>query len=316
MFAKLRLRPFWQQWIRVADNTGSNATLKPRKIYIIPSRWGVLYGLMLLGLLAGAINYSVSLGFFVTFLLASLGNMAMLHTWRNLVHLEVRLLQAKPVFAGETAVVLAEVSDPKNRARYAICAHFAHQPHERQDVPANAAHIFHLPITTQQRGYLACPRLTLYTEFPLSLFHAWAYVAQPLQVLVYPKAINHARKTVFLADANAQGNTLWRNGDDEFSGHKTYQHGDATSRVDWKASSRGIGLFTKQYSGTGQATLWLDWNATAGMDNEARISQLTYWVVEAYQAQQTFGLRLPNTTLAPSHTEAHYHQALTALALL
>jgi len=316
MLAKIRSSPFWQQWVRVADSQGLNAALTPRKIYIIPTRWGFLYGLMLLGLLAGAINYSVSLGFFVTFLLASLGNMAMLHTWRNLVHLEVRLLHAKPVFAGETATVVAEVNDPKNRTRYAICAHFAHHTLDQQDIPANAAQTFHVPITTSQRGYLTCPRLTLHTEFPLSLFHAWAYVAHPLQILVYPTPANVMLHPPTSGDADAQGNAAASKGDDEFNGHKTYQHGDAVSRVDWKASSRGLGLLTKQYGGTGQSTVWFDWEATSDLDTEARISQLTYWVVEAYQAQQVFGLRLPNTTLSPSQTETHYHLALTALALM
>jgi uncharacterized protein (DUF58 family) len=316
MFAKIRSNPFWQQWVRVADSTGTNAILSPRKIYIIPTLWGFLYGLMLLGLLAGAINYSVSLGFFVTFLLTSLGNLGMLHTWRNLVYLEVRLQHAKPVFAGETAQVLAEVSDTKNRVRYAICAHFPNNTQDHQDIPANATQSFQLPIVTHQRGYFVCPRLTLYTEFPLSLFYAWAYVAQPLQILVYPKPVHHALDPRASADVDAQGNAFYSKGDDEFNGHKTYQQGDAVSRVDWKASSRGIGLFTKQYSGKGQSTVWLDWESTSGLEKEARISQLTYWVIEAYQSQQTFGLRLPNGTLKPSNTEAHYHQALTALAVL
>ena len=92
--------------------------------------------------------------------------------------------------------------------------------------------------------------------------------------------------------------------------------GDAASRVDWKASSRGIGMFTKQYSGNGAAILLLDWQASTGLDFEARISQMTRWVVDAHAAQQLFGLSLPNLTLQPNSGEAHYHQALQALALL
>ena len=96
---------YWQQWFRVAKSTNNIATLNPRQIYIVPTRWGLLYATMLIGLLIGSINYSLSLGYYVTFLLASLGNMAMLHTWRNLVHLQVAVLNAKPVFAGESAAL-------------------------------------------------------------------------------------------------------------------------------------------------------------------------------------------------------------------
>jgi uncharacterized protein (DUF58 family) len=321
MFAKKQVlrfwnSAFWQQWVRVAKSTSDVATLTPRKIYIIPTRWGILYGVMLLALLIGSINYSVSLGFFVTFLLASLGNIAMLHTWRNLVHLNIRLLHAKPVFAGNSTHVSAQISDAKNRARYAIVAHFVDNAPCIEDIAANTTHIFQLPIVTYKRGYMTCPRITLYTEFPLSLFHAWAYVESPFQLLVYPQAVNYALNPSVSADANAEGSNIFNKGDDEFNGHKLYQIGDASSRVDWKASSRGMGIFTKQYSGSGQSALWLDWDATLGLATEARIAQLTYWANMAYQSQQPFGLRLPNCTLSPNNTESHYHSALKALALL
>lgn len=307
---------FWQQWTRVAKTADGVASLSPRKIYIIPTRWGVLYGLMLLALLVGSINYSVSLGFFVTFLLTSLGNMAMLHTWRNLVHLDVRLLNAKPAFVGDTALVLTHITETKNRARFNIVARFVGNSVCVEDITQKASQTFLLPISAQKRGYMTCPRITLFTEFPLSLFHAWAYVDSAFQVLVYPKAVNYALNPLQSADSSDVGGNTTIKGDDEFNGHKTYVIGDAFTRVDWKASSRGVGLLTKQFSGHGKSTLWLDWDATIGLETEARISQLSYWVLEAYKAQQAFGLRLPNCTINPDNTEAHFHEALTALALI
>lgn len=309
-------QPFWQQWVRVAKPTGEFASLTPRKIYIIPTRWGILYGLMLFALLAGSINYSVSLGFFVTFLLTSLGNIAMLHTWRNLVHLDVRLMHSRPVFAGDHAKVLIQVSEPKNRARFAIAAQFIDNSAYIEDVGANVTKSLFLTVATHKRGYMACPRIRLNTEFPLSLFHAWAYVESAYQLVVYPKPIDYSRNPNFTIDASLEDNNPISKGDDEFNGHKSYQIGDSFSRVDWKASSRGMGIFTKQYSGSGHSTLWLDWDATAGLDTEARISQLSYWIVEAHQAEKNYGLRLPNVTVNPNNSETHFHEVLTALALM
>ena len=119
---------FWQQWFRIAHTNNQVATLNPRQIYILPTRWGLLFAVMVIALLVGSINYSLSLGYYVTFLLASLGNMAMLHTWRNLLHLQVRIVQAKPVFASETATVAIQVSDTHHRARYAVAGHFIDAP--------------------------------------------------------------------------------------------------------------------------------------------------------------------------------------------
>ena len=308
-------REYWQQWLRVANSSGNMATLNPRQIYILPTVWGLLYAVMLLLLLVGSINYALSLGYFVTFLLASLGHTAMLHTWRNLVNLQIRILHAKPVFAGDTALVAININDSKNRARYAIAAKIEQNVAAVENIAANQSPVFLLPFVTHKRGYCALPRITLYTEFPLSLFHAWAYAALPFQVLVYPKPSGHQALPALLIDVSNVGINHASRGDDDFDGHKIYQQGDAASRVDWKASSRGSGLYTKVYSGEGAGDLWLDFDVVGG-ELEARISQLAQWAVDAHVAGQRYGLKLPNLTLAPNHSEAHYHACMQALALL
>ena len=306
---------WWQQWFRVSKSTQNIAILKPRQIYILPTRWGVLYAVMLIGLLIGSINYSLSLGFYVTFLLASLGNIAMLHTWRNLVHLQVAVLKADPVFCVETAEVIVRISDIKNRPRYSITAHFPENKEIIQDIAANGVQLFAIPLKTSKRGRISLPRLTLYTEFPLSLLHAWAIVENPFPILVYPKPGDSPSLAILNADTHSIGINQQNKGDEDFSGHQHYQFGDSPSRIDWKASSRSIGMFTKLYSGTGCNTAWLDWDSTYG-EREARISQLTRGVIDAHANQITYGLKLPGSSLQPNNTDTHYHQALTVLALL
>lgn len=308
-------RAWWQQWLRVSKSTQNIALLNARQIYILPTRWGLLYAVMLIALLIGSINYSLSLGFYVTFLLASLGNIAMLHTWRNLVHLQVAVLKANPVFAGDVTDVIFNISDTKNRPRYAITASFLENNHLTQNISANDSQLFPVPLATSKRGLHTLPRLTLNTQFPLNLLHAWAVIENPFQVLVYPKPSDLIEPQALSFDSSTQGGSQLNKGDEDFNGHKNYQFGDSPSRIDWKASSRSIGLFTKLYSGTGSSALWLDWEATIG-EKEARISQLTRRVIDAQASQKIYGLKLPNIILQPSNTESHYHQALTALAML
>jgi uncharacterized protein (DUF58 family) len=307
---------YFKQFFRVAKINNNVATLNPRQIYILPTRWGILFAIMLILLLIGSINYSISLGYYVTFLLASLGHTAMLHTWRNLVHLQVTLLPAEPVFARDTALLQVQIADTKTRHRTAIAAQFEDNLTATNEITSNATQLFSVPLITNKRGLQTLPRIKLHTEFPLSLFHAWAYVDNPQQLLVYAKPSENNTLPPIANDAQAGGTSHIARGDEDFDGHKTYQVGDAPSRVDWKASSRGIGMFSKQYSGNGASMVWLDWEAIKGLEFEARISQLTKWVIDAYAAQQHFGLNLPNLTLAPNHSEAHYHEALRALALL
>lgn len=313
---------YWGKWFRVASSHNNIATLNPRQIYILPTCWGILYAVMLLLLLVGSINYSISLGYYITFLLASLGNLAMLYTWRNLVHLQVAThlkntgLPAEAVFAGNIAPIAIHLTETKNRARYAIALQFEDNAIITADVATHSSQAFLAPLQILQRGWQTLPRIKLHTEFPLMLFHAWAYVESPQQFLVYAKPSDkNVAPPVSSAGQNG-GKQHTARGDEDFDGHKTYQIGDAPSRVDWKASSKSVGMLSKQYSGNGSATLLLDWNMTAGLDVEARISLLTKWVIDAHAAQQHFALKLPDITLPANHSEAHYHQALSALALM
>ncbi len=307
---------WWQQWFRIPISTSAITTLHPKVIYIVPTRWGILFGVMAFLMLLGSINYTLSLGFYLTFLLASLGIVAMFHTWLNFAHLEVEHLGAQPVFAGESAQVQLKICDKKNRARYSIAIHFEDNSFVFADIAANESLTISVPLSTTQRGWLALPKLVLHTEYPLGLFHAWSVIRGTQQTLVYAKP---SEKNSLSSNNISAGNDKPHPnqvGDDDFNGHKNYQIGDAPSRLDWKASSRGVGLLTKQYSGNVQETLWLDWANTSGLDFETRISLLTKAVVDANAANITFGLKLPDTTIQPSRGITHYHACCQALALL
>ncbi len=303
-------------WFRTAIAVDSTTTLSRRHIYILPTRFGWLFAILLIGLLVGSINYSISLGFAMTFLLSGLGLISMLHTWRNLANIKIAARHANPVFAGEVAIFELVVSEDNNRARYSIFANFAGQESDIQDIPTLGENTFKLSLPSQKRGWLTAPRITFSTDFPLSLFHVWAYADTANQCLVYPNP-SLVSQILPSADADgAKGQLSTTQGDDDFVGHRNYQLGDSPKRVDWKASSREQGLLIKQFQGEASSTLWLDFNTTNGDNFELRISQLTRWVVDANTQNLKYGLRLPQLSIQPNTGDLHYHQCLTALALM
>jgi len=77
--------------------------LGQRRIFIVPSRGGLLFALALIVMLLGAINYNLALGHALVFLLAGLGIVGMIHTFRNLHGMVITPGRCEPVFAGETA---------------------------------------------------------------------------------------------------------------------------------------------------------------------------------------------------------------------
>src|SRR5688572_32594235 len=77
--------------------------LGQRRVFILPTRQGIAYALLLLVMLTGSINYSLGLGFVLTFLLGALGVNGMVYTFRNLVNLRITGGRARPVFVGDPA---------------------------------------------------------------------------------------------------------------------------------------------------------------------------------------------------------------------
>ena len=77
-------RARWQRWLGRRIPAQSEVRLNQRRIFIIPTRQGLGFLLLIALLLIGAINYQNNLAYFLTFWLLSLFLVAILHTYRSL----------------------------------------------------------------------------------------------------------------------------------------------------------------------------------------------------------------------------------------
>lgn len=307
--------PDWTQWLRTARPAGQSITLERRHIYILPTRAGLLFAVTLICMLIGAINYSLSLGFLLTFLLAGLGIVAMLHTWRNLLNLTISPSRPAPVFAGQTAHFPFTVAAGNTVDRHAVFLSADHGPAHSCDIPHQRQAQLQLPVPSRARGWLAPGRITVYTEFPLGLFRAWSYIAPDHRCLVYPAPAPSGLALPGNAAAPAPGRLSAAREDDDFSGLREYRHGDSIRRVDWKASARAQALLSKNFAGAASQILWLDWQDAPGRDIETRLSQLTRWVLDTHDTAAPFGLRLPGKEIPPAQGDMHCEHCLQTLAL-
>lgn len=298
-------------------------TLGQRRIYVLPTRAGLLYALSLVVLLIGAINYNLSLGYGLVFLLAGLGVVAILHTFRNLAGLSLTVGAPAPVFAGATARFPLFLHNPDPRERRRLGTRLPGQPATATgttitaDLPPQGSVRVLLPLPAPRRGWLAMPRVTLETVWPLGLVRAWGYAAPELVCLVYPRPADAAPPAPSFGEVGG-GSLAGDAGDEDFAGLRRHQPSDPPHHVAWKTAARqGVQapLQTKQFAGTAAQALWLDWNHLPGMETEARLSTLTRWVLDAEAAGLAWGLRLPGLELAQAHGPAHTHACLKALAL-
>jgi uncharacterized protein (DUF58 family) len=301
--------------------------LSQRRIYILPTPAGLLLALTLVLMLLGCINYNLSLGYILTFLLTGVGLVSMLHTFRNLARLRVRAGRAEPVFAGETARFPVLLENPSRLSRYAVAVELREPPVSAgetesapstawSDIPADSIGQTEIRIPTQRRGRLRLPRIQIETTFPLGLFRAWSSVALDSSCLVYPRPEVASVPLPPPQMGDDEGIRSGR-GQDDFAGLRTYHRGDSLRHVAWKVAARGQPLLTKQFAGPATGALWLSWSELPReLGIEARVSRLTRWVLEATNAGLTFGLELPDQVLAPASGHAHQERCLAGLALL
>lgn len=307
-------RQVWRRLFNRIPAESGPITLDHQRVFILPTRHGLLFGVVLLLMLVGSINYNLSLGFVLTFLLGSMGLVSTLHTYRNLVQLVVRGGKAPAVFAGQAAQFDLHLENHAANERFSIGVRKDALP-LFVDIPPGQTVCATLTLPASNRGRFRLGRFSIFTRFPLGFFHAWTVIDLGLECIIYPRPDAGALPTPGGVPETGGKPAPDLMGSDDFHGLRDYRPGDSLRHVAWKAMAQDRGMLTKQFSGQAQPLAWLDWNELAGLDTEARLSRLCRSVLDAEAAGLRYGLRLPGTTIAPGSGEAHRRSCLEALAL-
>lgn len=287
-----------------------------RRVYIMPTPAGYAFAAMVFALWLGSMNYSNSMGFALAFLLAGIGLVAMHMTHANLLGVELRVCDAPPVHAGDTARLRIALGHAGGSARAAIAADWPRGTSgsgDRTDLPAHGSTSLRLSLDTERRGQLALPPISLSTRFPLGLFRAWTWIRPEVTLTVYPAPL-----ATPLQPAPAQGSegahSDGRTGRDSFDTLRDYRRGDTRHDIHWKRLPKDGKPTVKQFFDTADRRLWLDWSAVGG-DTEERLSRLCAQVVAADARGLSWGLRLPRQEIGIDTGSAQRHRCLRALAL-
>ena len=289
--------------------------LVQRRVYILPTRYGLLFVVTLALMLTGSINYTLSLGFVLTFFLTALGVLSILHTFRNLARLRITAGRAEPVFAGGTAHFTFRIDNATGYDRYALGFSRGAAEPVWCDVQAHGSGTVRVSVPAAQRGRLQPGCITLFTRYPLGLCQAWAYVDLDAICIIYPLPEPPGGPAPPLLPVRGEGAAQGA-GRDDFGGLRAYQPGDSLRHIAWKAAARDQGLQTKLFTGHAATELWLDWRQVpTSLGTEGRVSRLARWVLNAYEAGVAFGLRLPGVVFAPAAGPAQRERCLAALAV-
>ena len=309
-----RIYDFAQWFYRRHAPEPGTIVLTQRRVYVLPSRQGLVFGSSMVVMLIGSINYNLSLGYVLTFLLTGMGVVSILHTFRNLARLAVSPGRVDPVFAGEVAQFHVHIENPDRHDRFSLLLTCKGEM-VSCDIPAQRVGVVAIPQRAQKRGWMPLERVTLETRFPLGLTRAWSYVRPDMRALVYPTP-DDALLPLPQARPEAGDAISVGAGSDDFFGLRAYQPSDSPRHVAWKAVARTDTPLTKVFIGRAASELWFDFDdMPQGFDTEARLSRLSRWVLLATQSGARYGLRLPGTQIPLGDGEGHREACLRTLAL-
>lgn len=301
---------------RLLRHAGTDASgvarLGPRTVFILPTAFGYLYTLLVASLLIAAFNYLNNLVMGLSFMLAGMGLVGMVQTWRNLVGLEIRVLEPQPVFAGQIARF--PVSLHKTSAGGASLAlRLDRGTPTPADLSASASASALCELPARSRGLLKPRRLVIESRYPLGLFRAWSIVVPGSCGLVYPAPLPDSARP---SPAGGQGGSEAASHDgDDFAGLRLHRRGEPLHRVDWKAMARSGELHTKVFVSEARTPERIAWDDTPAGDAEIRLSMLTAWVLDAVHENRPFSFHLPDLDIATDQGQAHGERCLRALAL-
>lgn len=314
MFKMLRQR--FEAWVtRNHRPANQPVRLERRRVYILPTRQGYAFALLLLLLFLWSVNYSNSMGFAFTFLLSAVGLNNMWRAHNNLQDLVLRPGATEAVFAGQDAHFDYWLDNPDSKPRYGIGLQWRDRPPCYADIPARGSATIVLGVPAKRRGRLRPGRLRVFTRFPMGLLQAWSWVEFEQDCLVYPRPRGGRLLPAAMAKSIGSGVGEQGVGSEDYVGFRPYAPGDSPRRIAWRATTRTDQLLVKRFSDQAQPELWLDWRLLEVEAVEPRLEQLCQWVLKAEREEYEYGLRLPGREIPPAHGEIHRRRCLEALAL-
>lgn len=322
------LKKRWTSWWDARLPRSDELTLTHRNLYILPTRVGWVFALVLLVLLLGSINERINLGYGLAFLLGSSALAAAHLTHGNLQGMQLHLQPMRSVHAGEALQLSISLRHTSPRdAGWGLRISSAGGAEQQIELQPGCETLVTLDVPTTHRGWMRLPRLTLASCYPLGFFRAWAYWRPLGRALIWPALEDNVPPLPHLNSDAAHGATVpvaQATGEIQ-EGLRDYRRGDPLRSIAWRKSSHAIasgsGLVSRTSEQSQSENLWLDYHHSmglSGLSKEARVSRLASWLILAEERAQVaggmYGLRLPGVHVACGCGGSHLQTCMNALA--
>ena len=307
----------FDRWIldRVRSKKGVTAlplTLEYRHIFVMPARFGFAFGVLLVLMVIGGLNFNNNMTLMLGFMVSSVALLTALLAYRNLVGMTIHGIIANPVFCGEEARFRVMLRNNDDRSRFAITV-LSEEGLDCGDIVAQSTKRLELPQRTWKRGWMEMDPFRVENRFPLGLFRAWSVVIPRARCLVYPEPTVNPPPL----PRTGRGDTgaPQRGEGEHFHGLREYRPGDPLKQIAWRSSARHEKLYSRQMETPREESCELNWYLMGGGDTEEKLSILTAWILRAERRQIPYSLEMPGAALPADLGEEHRNACLEILAL-
>ena len=313
-FISKRRESFFR-WVDSRASSNNKHYLTRNNLFIFPSKQGFTFLLIAIVLWILGTNYQNNLILALVFFMVALLVVAIHATFLNMAKIELEFLECKEAFVGGTFQCRFVVK--ANKAKWADAIELYWQGESSAHVelsiePNLKSTEFNLACYAEKRGPMSLPRLCVQSVYPFGLVRCWTWLNLEVTNMVYPRPISGRLESNSVEDNEGDGLHPVK-GSEDFSGLRDYVPGDNLRNVAWKALARGQGLFVKEFQQSSSKENWLNFDDVAASDIEQKLSILCYWVLQHYQQNENFGLRLPGTKIEPNAGYEHRKTCLNAL---
>jgi len=306
-----RLEKVFPNLLMVKKTESIPLKIKWRRIYILPTKPGLFFGVVCVLMLVASLNFNNNLGLILTFLLVGMAQVAMHRVFFNLKDLKIHSVKSSPVFAGGTAKF--DIHLESEQEKYDLELTQGKEADSILVLSAEKKKSFILNKPANQRGWLSMDRIKISTSYPFGLFRAWVWTHFEKKCLVYPKP--EVKPPAFPQQINYGEKSSHRLQGEDFHGLKPYHPGDSKRLIAWKRTAQTGELVSREFETLSGDQLIFDYSHIQGLDKESRVSRLTAWVMDAHKKNAQFKLVLPTLETGFDSSKDHYYMCLKALAL-
>jgi uncharacterized protein (DUF58 family) len=284
--------------------------VRPHKTFIIPTQFGILFGIQCLVIVVLAIGYGNNVLYLFVFFLIGVALVSTVVTNQNTDKVEVLSCEPLPAFVNESTLLNIKLSN-KSSAVYDLEVQVANSFEKVTKLLKHTECRVQVPWVPTKRGEQESPKILVRSRYPFGLTMSWKVFKINLKIIVFPELKG---KSQF-----PEGSEFHNVSDDigVFMNHREFAQGDSYRRVDWRASARHGELLSKVFDGPRKRRVSFTWEQTQDLTAiEDRISQLALWVVLAEKEGYEYSLNNGETQIETGSGLDHNLICLNVLSLM